>query len=531
MGEVRQEDLTQLRRRVSELEEELQREREYATALHETTLGLIRRFEVTDLLEAIVSRAGALVDCPHGFMYLLDEASGEMVVRVGIGVFRDCVGRRVQPGEGLAGTIWETGRPLSIPDYRLWRRRVADPDYDEIRALVGLPLCLDSEVIGVLALGHLEAGRSFGGEELCLLGRFAQLAAVALDNARLCQELRQAERRLRTLFDHVPVGLYRTTPDGRLLDANPALVQMLGYPDVESFLAKDVVELYVDPVDRRRWQEIMEREGVVRNFEVRGRCYDGTIIWVKDSARAVRDDSGRVICYEGMVEEITEQRRAEEAKRALARRVLEAQEQERLHIARELHDALGQLLTALKMEGEWILHHAEDPREVRRIAGDLCRHLDEAMALVKRISYGLRPSVLDDLGIGPALEALASETERRSAIRCKAEIGKGSERIPFETATVLYRIAQEALTNVLRHSEARCARVSLAVRGREVTLKIEDDGRGIPNEHVEDPTSLGLAGMRERAHLLGGELVIASRAGRGTTVTARIPMETPPSTT
>ena len=359
--------------------------------------------------------------------------------------------------------------------------------------------------------------------------------ALCCERRRIKEELLQAERRYRSLFDHVPVGLYRTTPDGRILDANPALIQMFGYPDRESFLAEEVADFYVDPEERKRGQEILEREGVMRNFEVRCRCYDGTIIWVKDSARAVRDDSGRVIYYEGVTEDITERRRAEEqmkratkAQRALALKVLDAQEQERLHIARELHDALGQLLTALKMEGEWIDHHADDPPEVRRIAEDLCTHLDEAMTLVKRISYGLRPSVLDDLGIGPALEALVAEMDRRSAIRCEAAIEDLSERIPPETATVLYRIAQEALTNVLRHSQARRACVSLVARAREVILKIEDDGCGIPEERLEDPTSLGLASMRERAHLLEGELVIASRAGQGTTVTARISFELPP---
>jgi PAS domain S-box-containing protein len=532
--------------------EALRREKEYSTALHETTLGLIRRLEVTDLLEAIVARAGALVDCRHGFMYLLDEASDEMIVRVGVGEFRDCVGRRVRPGEGLAGTVWQTGRPLLVPDYRVWRGRIPDPRYDRVRAIVGLPLCSGSNVIGVLALAHLDPSRAFGEDEICLLNRFARLASVALENARLCQalqrelnerrkveeELRQAERRYRTLFDHVPVGIYRTTPDGRILDANPALIQMFGYPDRESFLASRVEDFHVDPEDRKRGEEIMEREGVVRNFEVRCRRYDGTIIWVKDTARAVRDDSGRLIYYEGVTEDITERKRVEEqmkrateAKRALALKVLEAQEQERLHIARELHDTLGQLLTALKMEGEWIVRHADDPREVQRLAEDLCTHLDEAMTLVKRISYGLRPSMLDDLGIGPALEALVTEMNRHSTIRCEAVIEEVSERIPPETAAALYRIAQEALTNVLRHSQARCARVSLAADGREIILKIEDDGRGIPKERLEDPASLGLASMRERAGLLGGKLVIASRVGRGTTVTARIPLDAHPSAT
>jgi PAS domain S-box-containing protein len=124
-------------------------------------------------------------------------------------------------------------------------------------------------------------------------------------------ELRESEERYRTLFDGVPVGLYRTTPAGQVMDVNLAFVQMVGYPDRETLLAVNTATFYVDPEEQVRWRALMEREGVVRDFEVRNRRYDGTVIWLNNTARAVKDEQGQVLYYEGSIEDITERKRAE----------------------------------------------------------------------------------------------------------------------------------------------------------------------------------------------------------------------------
>ena len=127
--------------------------------------------------------------------------------------------------------------------------------------------------------------------------------------------LRKSEERYRSLFEGVPIGLYRTTPSGQILDINPALVRLLGYPDRESLLVVSVSDLYMDPGDRSQWLALVEREGIVRDFEVQFRKYDGTIIWVRDTGEAVRDDSNQVIYYNGNVEDITERKRTEKSLR------------------------------------------------------------------------------------------------------------------------------------------------------------------------------------------------------------------------
>ncbi|GEM_PF-6735318 len=539
-----QAELEALRSRMAELSaaesecrqarEALEQQSAYLEALHETALGLLRRREGPELLEAIVLRAGALVGTEHGYVYLKDAGGSEeeetMTVRIGTGIFRRCVGLRLRKGEGLAGQVWARGAPVVVDSYAHWSGRLPNPEYDALGAVVGLPLrAADAEVLGVLALAHLDPDLRFHPTEVRALERFAELASVALDNARLWEELRRAEERYRGLFDRVPVGLYRTTADGRFLDANPALVEIFGFPDRASLLRCRVQELYVNPEDRDRWKSLLEREGVVRNFEVRLRRLDGREIWVRDSARIVSGEREQGICYEGRIEDITEQKRWEEVKRRVAQRILEAQEQERLHLARELHDTLGQLLTALKMDAEWIARRAHRLSEARELARELCQRLDRAMESVRALSRGLRPAMLD-WGLGPALEALVEEMKEQSGSQGDGPRGwnltlRGPlEELPRETALALYRIAQEALTNVLRHAQARCVQVTLAVTDGQATLRVEDDGRGIPEEALNSPYALGIVGMRERAELLGGTLRVERRRPRGTSVLAEIPL-------
>src|SRR3989442_8662625 len=172
---------------------------------------------------------------------------------------------------------------------------------------------------------------------------FAGISRDITERKQAEKALRESEARYRSLFEGVPIGLYRVTPGGQILDVNPALVQMLGYPDRQTLLAVNVADTYVEPKDRLRWQALLELEGVVRNFEVPLRRRDGTSIWVRDSARAVRNSEGQVLYYEGALEDITERKGAEKA----LHRLNEMLEEEAKRIARALHDEAGQLLATV----------------------------------------------------------------------------------------------------------------------------------------------------------------------------------------
>ncbi|MHC4180266.1 MAG: GAF domain-containing protein, partial [Planctomycetota bacterium] len=180
-------------------QEKLRRQAEYLAALNETTLGIISRLELDELLQALITRAGQLLDAPHGFIYLADEDEDEDEIRrkVGVGVYEQSVGYRLHSGQGVAGRVWRSGEPLVVNDYDTWEGRVPNVKYDGyIRALIGVPLKSGAQVIGVLGMAYdTGSAREFGDEEVTLLGRFAELASISLDNARLYATAQEARRR------------------------------------------------------------------------------------------------------------------------------------------------------------------------------------------------------------------------------------------------------------------------------------------------------------------------------------------------
>ncbi len=208
--------------------------------------------------------------------------------------------------------------------------------------------------------------------------------------------------------------------------------------------------------------------------------------------------------------------------KALSDRLLEVQEEERSRIARELHDDLGQSLTALKMDVVGLLEQSAPVNGQSAIARRILRTLDATVTSVQRISSELRPSMLDDLGLGVALEYEARMFEERTGVECELSLPPDVEVEP-NVATAIFRIVQEALTNVARHSNAARVEIRLRERANELLLEIRDDGRGVTAAEASHPSSLGLIGMRERADLIGGTVLFEGVPGRGTIVSVRIP--------
>jgi signal transduction histidine kinase len=220
---------------------------------------------------------------------------------------------------------------------------------------------------------------------------------------------------------------------------------------------------------------------------------------------------------------------AAEAMRSLALRTETVREQERTAIAREIHDQLGQNLTALRMDVDWIVRAlAEQPHanpKVPRKLGGMAELLDVTVPLVRNISRRLRPGVLDALGLKAALEWQLEEFQERTGIRTELLGAFDESGLHPDHATVLFRIFQETLTNIIRHAAARTVTVHLANEGAGALLEVSDDGVGISEPEAMNPRALGLLGMRERAQSVGGRLTIEGRTGRGTTIAAWVPLE------
>lgn len=240
----------------------------------------------------------------------------------------------------------------------------------------------------------------------------------------------------------------------------------------------------------------------------------------------LNDEQGRMRSMCGISTDITALKKAQDRLRMLSGRIMDSQEQERAVLARELHDELGQLLTALRMDAVWLRDYLnrEDGTAADR-AESMCSLIDRTLDEVRAIAIRLRPGVLDDLGLIEALEWYTQEFDQRSGFACMFR-HHDIPPIPDILATAAYRIAQEALTNVARHAEATHAEVELHIENHELVLEVVDDGKGFETKRIfSENDCLGIAGMRERAGLVGGVLDIHSHPGNGTRVCFHVPMD------
>jgi PAS domain S-box-containing protein len=230
-----------------------------------------------------------------------------------------------------------------------------------------------------------------------------------------------------------------------------------------------------------------------------------------------------------MIRDISEQKRAERLLRSsgdqlreFAARLEAVREEERTRVAREIHDELGQALTVLKLDLSW-LESKIAKGVARNKMRSVLKHVDETIESVRRISAELRPPMLDDLGLIPAIEWQLAQFQKRTRIRCKFHCRGQMPQFPPETAAAIFRVAQEALTNVMRHANASLVNMRLIANDRGVRLSIADDGKGITETQLDNSRSLGIVGMKERILRVGGELQIHSGLGKGTRLEINLP--------
>ncbi len=246
-----------------------------------------------------------------------------------------------------------------------------------------------------------------------------------------------------------------------------------------------------------------------------------------------RDQLPRVLVINS---DITERKRGEESLvlqkeqlRALAERLQWVREEDRKRVARDLHDQIGQILTSIKMDMTWMTRHLpESDGEVLARLTESIQSINDGVKSVRTICSGLRPGVLDDLGLAAAIEWQASEFASRNGVTCQVSVPPIDLHLDGDRATAAFRIFQECLTNVIRHAQATSVQVSLCQEEASILLIVQDDGIGFCESELSNSLgSLGLLGMKERAQFCGGDVQISSSPGNGTTVTVRVPVDTP----
>ena len=310
---------------IKQAERALRRQNGYLAALHETALDLMHRLEPADLLRAIVARAGALMGTPHGYVYLLEPGGTELEMRVGVGAYEEYVGYRLNPGEGLAGKVQGSGQSLVVEDYAAWEGHSAKFGHDVFRAVVGVPLKSGPEVVGVIGLSYLEEDRAFGDAELALLTRFAELASIALDNARLHtsaqQELAERERvegalrgseeQYRMLVETVQEGIGFVDAAERITYCNRAYAGIFGLTPRE-LTGRSLFEFLDDEQRQKaREQTALRREGIRSSYEIVVEAEGGERKHLSASGSPIVDEGGRFRGAVHAIIDVTERKRAE----------------------------------------------------------------------------------------------------------------------------------------------------------------------------------------------------------------------------
>jgi PAS domain S-box-containing protein len=353
------------------------------------------------------------------------------------------------------------------------------------------------------------------------------------DRHRIDAALRESEERLRLTIDAGKCGIWdwdvaanHVTCSGRVYELHGLTPETFG-GRAEDFLA------VIHPEDMNRVEEAIRRtleEHVDYGIEYRV-VHPGTgeVRWVWTSGRVLFDREGKPLRMLGAALDTTERRRAEEGLlasheqlRRLAHRLDEVREEELTRVSREVHDELGHALTALRLDLGWLLPKLSRNREpVRRKADEMLRLVDDAIDTVGRIASGLRPPILEDLGLAAAVEGLLERFANQTGT--EIELLAAKDDVPRTARRALYRIVQEALTNIARHAHASQVRVVLECSADLVLLEVADDGVGIQAGMFGKRGSLGLVGMRERAAAIGADFQVQTRPGGGTLIRVALP--------
>jgi PAS domain S-box-containing protein len=384
-------------------------------------------------------------------------------------------------------------------------------------------------------------GRRSNGEEFPVDASISQLdtpegkvfTVILRDVTQRVQAEHEQSRlaaRLAGLLDSAMDGIITMDEGQRIVLYNRAAAKIFGWTSAE-VMGEPLAKLIPQRFSGSHHEH-------VRQFGATGvtsrRMGDGTVIHGRRKngeefpldASISQLDTAEGKLFSVILRDVTERVRAQEELAAFAAEASNIREQEKTRVARELHDELAQSLTALKMDAMWLRDNlsADEATLASKLAGMLSM-IDGSVAATRRIAADLRPLMLDDLGLVPAIEWLAQNFTQRTDVPCALELDEGLE-LPEPYATGVFRMVQESLANVAKHARAANVRVGVAVTRDEVRLWVIDDGVGFRTDAPRKLNSLGLAGLRERARLLKGTISIDSGPGRGTRVEARIPVKT-----
>jgi signal transduction histidine kinase len=534
-------------------------------ALIETGIAINAELSLDAVLERIAEAAARVTGARYAALGVIDPAGTalERFITHGIDAATHAAIGDLPRGRGILGVLIRDARPLRLHDLGEDSRSVGfPPNHPPMHRFLGVPILLRGVSYGNLYLTEKEGGGDFTDEDEEIVTLLAAQAAVAVENARLYESATEWSRQLESL-NEIGGAMVRELELPRLLDlVARRLRELIGarlvtiaLPDGDELRIETAdgegAEAFVDLIFPRhdsKTGRVLERghservdslledpevhQDAARHMGARTGLY--VPLMLRDQAIGVlvaHDKLGSDQRFDSADLRLAEQFAdraaiAVDLSRRVARdalrRVVAGQEVERRRLARELHDETGQALTSILL-GLRAVEEAGNVDGVQKSVSDVRELVVATLQDVRKLAVQLRPAVLDDFGLVPALERLVQTYSETTGIAAELEAGLGEHRLPAEVETTLYRIVQEALTNVVKHADAGKVSVLLVRREGSVTAVIEDDGRGFdPGNTRED--GLGLLGMRERVELHDGRLKIEAAQGSGTTLVVEMPL-------
>jgi PAS domain S-box-containing protein len=362
--------------------------------------------------------------------------------------------------------------------------------------------------------------------------RELQEAEVRKDRNRIGEKLEESEDKYRRIVETASEGIAMIQPDGTIDFVNAKFAGMVG-EKVAALTGKQILD-YIDNEYRQfgadRLMACDQETG--ESYEVKAHRQDGTPFWVNINSTPFYNARGRRIGNIGFFTDITEQKQLRDERERFTKRLIEVQEEERNRISRELHDDTAQWLALLTLEMDDVINRGKHlPEDTLTRLRKLRETTEKALQEVRRFSHELRPSVLEHFGLAAALELIVEESNVSDTLlktETKLNIAGVEKRLPEEQELVLFRIAQESLSNIRKHAKATEACVNLNYSNSVVTLRVTDNGQGFDTRRKSVDSigsGLGLVGMRERAQLIGGSLTVRSMPGKGTTVSIKVPVQ------
>jgi two-component system, NarL family, sensor histidine kinase DevS len=528
-------------------------------ALVETGIAINSELSLDGVLERIVEAAASVTGARYAALGVIDPTGSGLERFVTYGLTPDVQSQIGQPphGRGILGVLIRDQQPLRLHDLSQDPRSVGfPPGHPPMHSFLGVPIMLRGVAFGNLYLTEKEGG-DFTDEDLDLVELLAAQAAVAVENARLYEAATAWSQQLESLNEvgAALVGELELEPlldlvAARLRELIGARVVAIALPTAGTLgitaaagADDDAITAFANLSDSSKTQRVLERgqservDSLLEDPEVdqdvarRLGATTGLYVPLRARERAIgvliaHDKIGRDQRFSSSDLRLAEQFAvraslavdlSQRVARDSLRRVVAGQEVERRRLARELHDETGQALTSillgLRALEEGGGSSVDDIREL----------VVSTLQDVRRLAVQLRPKALDDFGLVAALERLVQTFSESSGITTQLEAQLGKERLPADVETTIYRIVQEALTNVVKHAEAKNVSILLVKRGSFVTAVVEDDGLGFDTAEARDD-SLGLEGMRERVELHDGRMTVETSPGSGTTLRIEVPL-------